>query len=195
MSDIPPVQNPFASPISTGAINGSSDDEAVRNQYLSHEASIKSIGLLYVLGGVIGLILGCVYLAMGVGAISMPDGPEAQMAAGVILGLGVFFIIFSLLQLYGAISIRKLENVGRIIVTIFSVIGLLGIPIGTLISAYILYLLWSAKGKFIFTPEYRRVVEATPHIKYKTSIVVWILLGLLLLIIALALMSVLFTAA
>ena len=36
----------------------------------------------------------------------------------------------------------------------------------------------------VFSDEYRAVIEQTPHIKYRTSIIVWIVLGLLLLLIA-----------
>ena len=35
----------------------------------------------------------------------------------------------------------------------------------------------------VFSDEYRAVIEQTPHIKYRTSIIVWIVLGLLLLLI------------
>ena len=34
----------------------------------------------------------------------------------------------------------------------------------------------SEKGQIVFSDEYRRVIEQTPHIVYKTSVVVWILL-------------------
>jgi hypothetical protein len=70
-------------------------------------------------------------------------------------------------------------NVGSNSAIIFSVIGLIGIPIGTLISAYFLYLLLSQKRTMVFSDEYQQVIEQTPHIKYKTSIVVIILLVLL----------------
>ena len=72
----------------------------------------------------------------------------------------------------------------RIPTGILSGIGLLAFPIGTLINAYVLYLIFSAKGKMVFSDEYRAVIEQTPHIKYRTSIIVWIVLGLLLLLIA-----------
>jgi hypothetical protein len=41
----------------------------------------------------------------------------------------------------------------------------------------------------VFSEEYQRVIAETPHIKYRTSIVVWILLGLLLLLIAIAVLA------
>ena len=42
--------------------------------------------------------------------------------------------------------------------------------------------LFSAKGKMVFSEEYKGVIAETPHIKYRSSIVTWILLGLLVII-------------
>ena len=58
-------------------------------------------------------------------------------------------------------------------------IGLIGFPIGTLISAYILYLLGSQKGVQVFSDEYAEVIAATPHIKYRSSKLVIVLVVLL----------------
>ena len=50
---------------------------------------------------------------------------------------------------------------------------------GTLIGFYMLYLLLSKKGTMVFSPEYKEIIAQTPHMKYKTSPVVWIALGLI----------------
>ena len=88
-----------------------------------------------------------------------------------------------------------MESKRVLIAIVLSAIGLLGFPIGTLISAYFLYLLVSEKGKVVFSDEYKEVIRKTPHIRYKTSIVVWIFLGLLLLLIGLGLVGLLFGRA
>ena len=36
----------------------------------------------------------------------------------------------------------------------------------------------------VYSPQYKEIVQATPHIRYKTSIIVWILLFILLGLIA-----------
>jgi hypothetical protein len=79
-----------------------------------------------------------------------------------------------------------LRKWARIPTGILSGLGLLGFPLGTLINGYILYLIFSQKGKTVFSEEYQAVIEQTPHIKYRTSILVWILLGLVLLVIGIA---------
>jgi hypothetical protein len=63
-----------------------------------------------------------------------------------------------------------------------SVLGLLNFPIGTVISIYFIYLLVSAKGQFVMTPEYAAIRAVTPHIRYKTPIWLWVVLGLLVLL-------------
>ena len=77
----------------------------------------------------------------------------------------------------------------KIPVTILSGLGLLSIPIGTLINGYILYLMYSQKGKVVFSPEYQDIRDATPEIQYQTSKLAWgilivLVLGLVALIAA-----------
>ena len=74
---------------------------------------------------------------------------------------------------------RALRPWGRIVGCVLSGLGLLGFPIGTAINAYILYLFLSKKGRTVFAPEYQAVIAATPDVKYRTSILVWIFLALL----------------
>ena len=76
------------------------------------------------------------------------------------LGVGQGFIAFGL---------RNLKSWGRIPAALFAGIGLLAFPIGTLINGYILYLLLSAKGRMVFSAEYREIIQQTPEIKYRTS--------------------------
>jgi hypothetical protein len=104
-----------------------------------------------------------------------------------------------MMLLFGALSaglfllgrqIRRLDERTRVPVAFLATVGLLGFPIGTLINGYILYLFFSAKGKQVLSPEYRAIVERTPHIKYKTNIVVIVLAVLLLGLVAVGLIGV-----
>jgi hypothetical protein len=76
-----------------------------------------------------------------------------------------------------------------------SAIGLIGFPIGTIINGYILYLLVSKKGSTIFSPEYKEIIALTPGVKYKTSVVVWVVLGIFLLIIGVVVAGAIWGAA
>jgi hypothetical protein len=154
--------NPYAAPTaSVEDVSASPEKEAIRREHINHEASIKAVGFLYYIGGVAVTVAGIANLA--------GDAP----------GVGVFLLVIGVGQLVAGWGVRALRQWGRVLGCILSGIGLFGFPIGTLINAYILYLFLAKKGRTVFTPEYQEVIEATPHVKYRTSIVVWICLALL----------------
>ena len=158
--------------------------EQIRREYLNHEASVKGIGFLYyftafLLAAMVGMVLFTnLFAKLGAMGAIILTGVYAAMA----LGLGITG--------YG---LRTLASWARIPVTILSGLALLGtciaianggringVPIGGAINIYILYLVWSAKGKYVCSDEYHDIIAQTPHIKYKTSIIVKILLWVLL---------------
>jgi hypothetical protein len=185
--DLPPVnapQNPYAPTATAGdAIPGmvgmSTSDVQVRNQFLSHEASVQGVGALYLLGGVF-LTLGGAAATIAILA-RINEAPPEGIAFG--LGIGVAYLAMGIFQSWVGIGLRKLNPPARIGGIVLSCLGLLAIPIGTLISGYFLYLLASSKGQYVFSPEYTRIRKATPHIVYKTSIWVWVVLALFILFI------------
>ena len=142
--------------------------EAIREQHIKHEASIKSVGMLYILGGVVGFFVGGMSLYEALAGISM----VAMGTDGAIL---VIFLMTAV-SIAAGIGLRKLHVFGRIVGTIASIFGLFAIGIGTVFSMYILYLLNSAKGRMVFSVEYKQAIAATPHLKCKTSKAAWIAL-------------------
>lgn len=154
-----------------GLAPGASQAEAIRNEHLKHEASVQSVGILYYLGGTFLTLAGLTGLA---GAFASGEG---ESVVGLIVGL--FFLVLGVCQFIVGRGLRKLRSWARTPTAILSGFGLLGFPIGTLINAYILYLVLSAKGRMVLSEEYNQVVAQTPHIKYRTSIVVWIFLALI----------------
>ncbi len=175
--------NPYAAPLaSIEHIEANTDAEDIRKTHLKTEASVKAVGTLYVLGG---FLLVCGSIISFVSTIAKNSAVSSEVLFPLV-GMVLLTTVFGILQIAGGIGLRRLKPWARIAGTIVSVIGLLGFPIGTIISGYILYLLWGKKSRTLFTPEYQDVIAATPHIKYKTSIIVWILLGLIVLLIALA---------
>lgn len=152
-----------------------SEAELIRSEHVKHEASVKSIGTLYYIGGVI-LVLAAIGL---VAALYIDSSSEPQL--GLLTVMLAIYAVFGIVSFVLGYGLRRLAPWARIPTVIVACIGLLGFPVGTLINGYILYLVLSEKGRRIFEPDYAEIVAATPHIKYRTSIVVWIVLAILIL--------------
>ncbi len=175
--------NPYAAPEVTDAdrvLSGLEHDyELIRRKHLKHEVSVQSIGVLYYLSGVI------VGFAAAISAVGLSSEGESSvfLAVSFLYGL-VAVICFAL-----GSGLRKLRRGVRLPVGIFAAIGLLGFPIGTLINGYILYLVFSKKGQYVFSDEYRDVIDSTPHIKYRTSLAVRIICAIFFALIVFAVIS------
>jgi hypothetical protein len=164
--------NPYATPRSTVADEGAgSEAEAVRTQHITHEASVKAVGVLFMLGGLLTLIVAAAGLLAPATAGGAVDG--------MLVAAGLAVSALSIVYLGSGWGLRALRPWARVPAVVLAAIGLLGFPIGTLINAYILWLLLSRKGRTVLSAEYAAVVKVTPHIKYRTSIVVWAALGML----------------
>lgn len=183
-------ENPFLSPVSDISPNAveETDVERIRKKYLSHEASIKSVGFLYLLGAAFLGVIAVITLVATVPLIFQSGVGASQLA--MILGINAIYVLLTGLQGWVGWGLRKLDSSVRIAGILLGVIGLLGFPIGTIISGYIIYLLASRKGRYVMSDEYREVISQTPHIKYKTSIIVWVFVGLLLAVILFAVIAV-----
>lgn len=181
------TQNPYApTAFTTNPPMGSASDVETRNKYLSHEASIRGIGALYLLGSVFIAIAGVILV---IGGLAATVAGEQDAVFGLVVGL--VYVPLAVLQFWVGRGLRAINPKVRTAAIVLSVIGLLGFPIGTIISAYFLYLLAGKKGEFVFSQEYARVRAATPNIKYRTSWVVWaFLIALILLIVMLVLAAV-----
>lgn len=175
-SDLTPAShNPYAPPtadLTSTSAPGNAED--IRQKHLTHEASAKSIGFLYWFGAVM----------MGLSSLAVII-PTWLRAPGELIGVLPILIAAVLFGWLGT-AMRRLSKTGRIFATILATIGLIGFPIGTIINAYILWLMWSAKGKVVYSDAYKDVIAATPHIKYKTPTWVWLVLLALIVLIVIA---------
>ena len=151
MESKPPI-NPYASPATDAAAFEAkavvSDAEAIRREHIKHEAAVKSIGWLYLLGAVITIPTGVLMLVLALAAVV--EGTHAEDAA-VNAPVGVFYLGLGALSAALFRGFRRLRPWVRIPATVLSVLGLLSVPIGTIINSYILYLLHSKKGRMVFS--------------------------------------------
>jgi hypothetical protein len=175
----PQAPNPYAAPTvpyASGPSGSLAEAERIRQGLIKHETNVKSLGSLYLAGAILGSVatLG-ILIATLMGQLTTPDAGAFPWFGVVAVGaLGCWFYYW-----IGA-GLRRLSAGPRIAAIVLSGIGVLGFPLGTLIHGYFLYLLLSAEGKQVFTPEYQRVIAATPHIQYKSY---W-MLGCLLILVA-----------
>lgn len=158
------------------------NNEETRKEFLNHEASVQSIGFLYYIAS---FAYACLALAM----VFSSEHQQLIVRLLMMCVLGLFAWGF----FWIGTALRKLNQKVRLPATILACIGLLGIPVGTLINGYILYLLHSAKGKMVFSDEYKEVMQATPEIKYKTSILVWVFFILVVLLILFGVLAAVFS--
>jgi hypothetical protein len=195
MSTVSEQSNPYAPPtVRVADVCGAdSEAEAIRREHIKREASVRSIGLLYYM---VSVVFGFATL----GEISMMAARRELTSLALL-----FYLAFCGLLIVLGRGVRKLRSWARITAIVLTGIAILlnisplisvgysaAAPVmtGILINAYILYLLLSQKGRRIFVQEYQGIVAATPHIKYRTSIVACIALGLLLLFIVFAIVAV-----
>lgn len=161
-------ENPYEAPatIDPPPVLANENAEAIRKKHIGTEATIKSVGVLYYLGSILFIITGISGL---IGVMKKNDDAP-----------GIFIIVLGISQFYLGFKLRQFKQWARILVAILSIFGLFAFPIGTVISIYILIVLLGKKGSMVFSPEYQSIIAETPHVKYKTSKVIW---GLLILII------------
>lgn len=147
--------------------------EEIRRTHINHEAQIKSIGTLYWLSGI--------FLIVGYVSGSQLEASQPRMGpASILLALLVFSVGYGL---------YKYKTWARVVALIFAFLGLLAFPVGTLISVIMIVLLLLKKNRMLFSPEYKEIIAATPHIKRKSSIIFKIALFLLAVIILLMLLG------
>ena len=163
--------NPYAPPLTptlTAQPTLLANAEALRREHIGTETNLRAVGLLFYLAAIGMLLAG---LGPVIAAQGRPDSMDVTTSA-LLLGLGVGYLVT-------AFGLRRLRGWARIPTLILSGLGLLGFPIGTLINGYILLKVLSKQGRFVMTPDYQRIIAATPKVKYKTPWYVWLLLVLI----------------
>ena len=169
--------NPYVPPQSQRLVDESSP-EAIRRVHIRHEANIKAVGSLYAFFGVI-MALGLLNMGwqMVLGGYTKKD-----------LVSGLWLSLAALLALALGGGLQTLVPRVRIPVVIVSI--LLGIVslvsiVGPLMNGYVIWLMLVQKGRTVMSPDYRKIVELTPHVKHQSSVrAVFLILVLVLFILS-----------
>jgi hypothetical protein len=190
--------------------------EAIRKAHLSHEASIRSIGSLHYLaaaGGVCGAASSVLLVSFSPRGQVQP-GSLPMLGVGI---LGMVYLAMAGLHVALGFGLSRLQSWARwtdvVLVSlvlalyalgaVLAMIGVaagggnspeaVGVVIGTVVAVailgYILYLLLAAKAGVIFSPQYKAIIAQTPHIKYRTSVLLKIAVALILLVVVLAILG------
>ena len=137
----PTRPNPYAGP-RPGARPGPRTVSAA--QIYRRPAVISFLAVLH-------FFLGPLMLLGGLIAVAVSFSGEGSAERGLMIGVGAFYALFGILSIVCAIGLWNLKSYGRTIQLVYSFIGLLGIPVGTLISALILVYLFKPGVKVLFS--------------------------------------------
>lgn len=148
--------------------------ENIRRQNIKTEATIKSLGSLFIFfGGIITLIL--ITNPYGVKVFEFSDENILVYLTTFAFCVGFIFL---------GIKTRKLHKISTNISATLCIPMLFGFPVGTLIAAIVLWSIFNRKGQYILSPKYKEIIAQTPHVKYRTSIITWILFVFVIALIA-----------
>jgi len=114
--------------------------------------------LQFISGGLCALMGGAIGLGVLASSRSAQAEPGAPMAAAIVIGITVAVAAY---QIVCGVGLWRLRSYGRIMQIIGAVVGLLGIPVGTIISIVVLVYLMKPGIKVLFsgkTPQ-----ELTPE--------------------------------
>ena len=161
-------QNPYVAPTTDPSPipDLASDAERIRRDHITHEMSIRTIGILFLISTAVSLLMIFGFLFGQI--ITTLDAVVYGVTgiAGLVLGIGL----------------RRLDARVRIPSAVFCGFGLLWVPIGTVVNAYFIYLLLCAKGRTVFSENYKHVIEQTPHVRHRTSVFIWVVFLVLVLV-------------
>ena len=121
-----------------------------RESYQPVREHVRILAVLNIVMGSLGLLLGICFLLFfgGLGVFASLAGksdPDAFMAIPVMGAVGgivfVALFVFAAPQIIGGIGLLKGQGWARILMIVFSALGLLSVPIGTAMGIYGLWVL------------------------------------------------------
>ena len=173
---------PMTPPVGTASTSATGSADEMRQLYFPHEQQVRSVGMFFRIMGGFQLLFAAIILLAGTLASFAGEGFGAHLVQFVAIAIeSAIVIIIGGVSFWAGNLLRKLDHKAFIPVIVVAAIGLLGIPVGTLINGFILYLLLCEKGRFVLSDPYRAIVAATPQYQWKTALWVKIIIGLMIL--------------
>jgi hypothetical protein len=170
---------PITPPVGTVSTTATRSADETRQLYFPHEQQVRSVGTFFRFMGAIQLFFAAIILLAGALASFAGGGLGAHLTQIVVIAIeGAVFVAIGGVTFWAGNLLRELDRKAFVPAVVVAAFGLLGIPIGTLINGFILYLLLSEKGRFVLSDTYRTIVAATPQYQWKTALWVKIIIGL-----------------
>jgi hypothetical protein len=163
--------NPYATLESEARIESvaRSGDVAVRFEYLEREATLRLMARVYsafvFLFGLLVLVLFLYYCF----ADTTGSDEDFRNRIEELLQFNAWCAAHSIvsIRLHRIVPSAKWDG------TIMCFLSLFAVPIGTLLGAYTLYLIWTRDGRFVLSKEYQRVMKSTYYIKHYRANWIW----------------------
>lgn len=120
---------------------------------------VTVLGILFIVLGAMGVFGALIVLmvfggAAGIVGVVAQEEPEAAIAIPIVgvVGLGLCFIILvmSVPQIIAGIGLLKFRPWARILGIVVAILGLMHVPLGTLVGAYGLWVLFSGETEALF---------------------------------------------
>jgi hypothetical protein len=120
---------------------------------------VTVLGVLFIVLGAMGLFGALIVLmifggAAGIVGVVAQDEPEAAIAIPIVgaVGLGICFLILvmSIPQLIAGVGLLKFRPWARILGIVVAILGLMHVPLGTLVGIYGLWVLFSGETEALF---------------------------------------------
>ena len=167
--------------MNTSGIDTMTQERAVelRMQYRTVEWTIRFLGTLYLLSfvSIPALIVGVGVLGTSevgqhiAGSFGWTEIQAKSAYAALIICLGLLGALYGLL----GVGLRRLQPKWRVPATILGLLGLIGGGM-RIVQLIMVATLWSRKGTYVLSPEYKRVIAMTPGLEYRS----WVLRALVL---------------
>jgi hypothetical protein len=121
------------------------------------ETHVKVLGALQIAMGsmcLFGALVLTLVFAGGFGAASLSDDPDAAIALPFIgitgAALVTFLLVLSLPGIITGIGLLRLRPWARIAGIVLSILGLMAMPVGTIVGVYGLWVLFSKEAERLF---------------------------------------------
>jgi hypothetical protein len=115
------------------------------------EGHTKTLGVLWIIYGVLGILLGLLVLGLLFGISYLPDDHDSPIILrAVAIAGGGMLIFLSLPEVLAGFALLKFKEWGRILALVVAVLNIIWFPIGTALSIYTFVILLNTETTALF---------------------------------------------